>query len=122
MHLAPLHLAHVGCGSLNKGDINTPHLWPSIPGQSRWSHDIDISYIDKLKKKTKKEHLAVSSIVFSKSPKVNQYTSTDEKRSIQCPAGHPFERGVHTAVVENRMTAEPSTLAGEICLFYFILQ
>ena len=38
-----LHLAQVGCGSLNKGDINAPHLRPPTPGQSRWSHDIDIT-------------------------------------------------------------------------------
>ena len=32
-HFTSLHLAHVGCGSLNKGDMNAPHLRPSTPGK-----------------------------------------------------------------------------------------
>ena len=31
-------------------------------------------------------------------------------KGVVYPAGHPFERGVHTAVVEKRMTAKPSAL------------
>ena len=43
VHFTPLHLAHVGCGSLNMGDMNAPNLRPPIPGQSRWSYDTDIT-------------------------------------------------------------------------------
>ena len=48
-HLKPLHLPYDGCGSLNKGDINTPHLRLPTPGQSRCSSDI----LAKLKRKQK---------------------------------------------------------------------
>ena len=35
----PLHLLHVGCGSLTTGEKCAPHLRPSIPGQSLLSRD-----------------------------------------------------------------------------------
>ena len=35
----PLHLVHVGCGSLTTGDMCAPHLRPSTPGQSLLSRD-----------------------------------------------------------------------------------
>ena len=35
----PLHLVHVGCGSLTTGDMCAPHLRPSTPGQSLLSPD-----------------------------------------------------------------------------------
>ena len=35
----PLHLVHVGCGSLTTGDMCAPHLRPSTPGQNLLSRD-----------------------------------------------------------------------------------
>ena len=94
VQILPLHLVQVGWGSLSKEDRNTPHFRPPTSGQILNSLDII---------KERKERIL--KLLFKKveeTPIHHQRKHSSRRRR----AGHHGERGLHSTVVEQKMTVE----------------
>ena len=105
VQILPLHLAQVGWGSRSNLARKAPHFLAPTPGQIL--NSLDITESKKRKKENTQQKRKYSS---THPPNVNKKSS---RRQQQVTTG---ARGLHTPVVEQRMTAEPRCWGEGGCL------
>ena len=96
VQILSIHLVQVGQGSLSREDRKAPHFRPPTPG-----HNLNTLDIIKERKSTQMK-------------KVEETPIHPPKRKQRCRrrAGPHGKRGLHSKVVEQRMTVEPLCWGG----------